>query len=98
MGVSGITGSNLAERLLAEEWTVYGLARNPGTELPGLIPIAADLLRIDSLSTALAEVSPTHVFITSWMRNETEAENIRINSLMVRNLLNAVSPGKTVRI
>ena len=97
VGVSGITGSNLAERLLAEEWIVYGLARNPGTELSGLIPISADLLDMEDLNTALSEVSPTHVFITSWMRNQTEAENIRVNSLMVRNLLNAVAPTKTVQ-
>jgi len=97
VGVSGITGSNLAERLLAEEWTVYGLARNPQTELNDLIPISADLLNTDSLANALSDVSPTHVFITSWMRNETEAENIRVNSLMVRNLLNAVAPKKTVQ-
>lgn len=97
VGVSGITGSNLAERLLAEEWTVYGLARNPSTELQGLIPISADLLSTDSLNNALADVSPTHVFITSWMRQETEAENIRVNSRMVRNLLDAVSPRKTVQ-
>ncbi len=97
VGVSGITGSNLAERLLAEEWTVYGLARNPSTELQGLIPISADLLSTDSLNNALSDVSPTHVFITSWMRQETEAENIRVNSRMVRNLLDAVSPRKTVQ-
>ncbi|GAB3898783.1 SDR family oxidoreductase [Spirosoma agri] len=52
---------------------------------------------MDSLNTALSDVNPTHVFITSWMRNETEAENIRVNSLMVRNLLDAVSPKKTVQ-
>ncbi len=97
VGVSGITGSNLAETLLAHDWTVYGLARNPGTGPDGLIPVAADLLNLDSLNTALAAVSPTHVFITSWMRNDTEAENIRVNSLMVRNLLTAVSPKKTVQ-
>ncbi|AUD01115.1 SDR family oxidoreductase [Spirosoma pollinicola] len=97
VGVSGITGSNLAEKLLAEEWTVYGLARNPQAELNGMIPIAADLLSKDSLNIALSELSFTHVFITSWMRQETEAENIRVNSLMVRNLLNAVSPKKTVQ-
>lgn len=97
VGVSGITGSNLAERLLAEEWTVYGLARNPKTDLNGTIPISADLLNTDSLTTALSDIGPTHVFITSWMRNETEAENIRVNSLMVRNLLNTVAPKKTVQ-
>lgn len=97
VGVSGITGSNLAQRLLDQEWTVYGLARNPTTELKGLIPIAADLLRVDTLKAALSEVSPTHVFITSWMRNETEAENIRVNSLMVRNLLDTVRSTRTVQ-
>lgn len=97
VGVSGITGSNLAETLLAHNWTVYGLARTPGTGPEGLLPVAADLLNPDSLNTALAEVSPTHVFITSWMRNDTEAENIRVNSLMVRNLLTAVSTKKTVQ-
>lgn len=97
VGVSGITGSNLAERLLAQEWTVYGLARKPGMDLEGMIPISADLLSWESLVNALSDVSPTHVFFTSWMRNETEAENIRVNSLMVRNLLNAVAPKKTVQ-
>ncbi len=97
VGVSGIAGSNLAEKLLAEAWTVYGLARNPGTAQQGMIPVSADLLSIDSLNSVLSDVSPTHVFLTSWMRNETEAENIRVNSLMVRNLLNAVAPRKTVQ-
>jgi nucleoside-diphosphate-sugar epimerase len=97
VGASGITGSNLAEKLIAKGCTTYGLARNPNTAPPHLIPVAADLLNTDSLTIALAEVAPTHVFITSWMRNETEAENIRVNSLMVRNLLNALSPKKSVK-
>ncbi len=96
-GVSGITGSNLAERLLAEGWTVYGLARNPATELKGVIPVPADLLSADSLSTALPNINPTYVFFTSWMRNETETENIRVNSLMVRNLLNTLSTKRSVQ-
>ncbi|MBS7565970.1 SDR family oxidoreductase [Mucilaginibacter sp. Bleaf8] len=97
VGASGITGSNLAEKLIAEGWITYGLARNPQTELAGLYPVAADLLNPESLSQSLADIQPTHVYITSWMRNETEAENIRVNSLMVRNLLNALSPKKTVQ-
>ena len=28
-GITGISGGNLAERLLADGWTVYGLARRP---------------------------------------------------------------------
>jgi nucleoside-diphosphate-sugar epimerase len=97
VGASGITGSNLSERLIAEGWNTFGLARNPNTEIQNLKPVAADLLNPDSLKTALAGIAPTHVFITSWMRNETEAENIRVNGLMIRNLLDALSPGKSVQ-
>jgi len=59
--------------------------------------VAADLLDPAALKTALAEVAPTHVFITTWMRQETEAENIRVNAALVRNLLDALSPKKSVR-
>ena len=96
VGASGITGSNLAAGLISKGWTTFGLARNPQTEIENLQPVAADLLDTESLRTALADISPTHVFITSWMRNNTEAENIRVNSLMVRNLLDALSSKKSV--
>lgn len=96
VGASGITGSNLAEMLIAEGWETYGLARNPDTGIKDLKPVAADLLNKESLKEALAEVRPTHVYITSWMRNDTEAENIRVNSLMVRNLLDVLALNKSV--
>jgi nucleoside-diphosphate-sugar epimerase len=97
VGASGITGSNLADKLIAKGWNAYGLARNPNHDMERLKPVSADLLNIGSLEPALADVKPTHVFITSWMRNDTEAENIRVNSLMVRNLLAVLSPKKSVQ-
>jgi nucleoside-diphosphate-sugar epimerase len=97
VGASGIIGSNLAHELLAQGWTTYGLARRPPADVPGLHPVAADLLDPSSLEAALADVNPTHVFLTSWLRNDTEAENIRVNGGMVRNLLAALSPKKTVQ-
>lgn len=97
VGASGITGSNLAEELISQGWTTYGLARNPSNKVKDLHPVAADLLQPESLSAALAGVTPTHVFITSWMRMETEAENIRTNAAMVRNLLDALAPKKSVQ-
>jgi uncharacterized protein YbjT (DUF2867 family) len=42
VGVSGIAGSALARHLLAQGWTVSGLARTPPA-LEGLRPVAADL-------------------------------------------------------
>lgn len=97
VGVTGITGSNLAEKLIARGWTTFGLARNPQTNLENLHCVAADLLDLENLKRALAGVSPTHVYITSWMRMDTEAENIKVNRRMVRNLLEALSPQKTVQ-
>lgn len=98
VGASGIIGSNLARELVAHHWPTYGLARTPRPDdVPGLHPVAADLLDPASLHAALAGLAPTHVFITSWMRQDTEAENIRVNSLMVRNLLEALAPQKSVQ-
>ncbi|MCD2515851.1 SDR family oxidoreductase [Massilia sp. G4R7] len=97
VGASGIGGNYTARALLAQGWTVHGLARRPDTRIPGLQPVAADLLDPASLASALADVAPTHVFITTWMRQDTEAENIRVNAAMVRNLLDALSGKGTVR-
>lgn len=96
VGASGITGSNLAKELISQRWITYGLARNPKQNIPNLQPVAADLLQPEGLQAALATVNPTHVFITSWMRMETEADNIRVNAAMVRNLLDALSTKKSV--
>ena len=97
VGSSGIVGQNLA-RFLSDSgaWNVLGLARRP-IELPGVMPIAADLQDPASLRAALQGTAPTHIFFASWLRQATEAENIRVNAGMVRNLLEAVVPGKTVQ-
>lgn len=97
VGASGIAGSNLAHELIRQGWITYGLARNPNREIENLRPVAADLLQPDSLQNALADIKPTHVFFTSWMRQETEADNIRVNSAMVRNLLAALQPQKSIQ-
>ncbi|PAM93200.1 NAD-dependent dehydratase [Flavobacterium sp. IR1] len=97
VGATGITGSNLALKLLEKQWTVFGLSRNQKNDIEGLLPIAADLLDEESLTKALENISPTHVFFTTWMRNDTEEENIRINSAMIRNLLNVLSLKNTVQ-
>lgn len=97
VGATGITGSNLAQELISQGWTTYGLSRNPNNALEGLIPIKADLLDIKSLESALEGISPTHIYFTTWMRNDTEEENIRVNSALVRNLLDVLSPKKSVQ-
>src|SRR6195952_5015044 len=97
VGSTGIVGNNLAARLLADGWAVAGLARKAVTRPGGPRPIAADLLNPGSLARAVAGESFTHVFFSTWMRHDTEAENVRVNAAMVRNLLDAVRPFGTVR-
>jgi nucleoside-diphosphate-sugar epimerase len=96
VGASGVVGSAAASVLAEAGWTVAGLARNPLRQ-DGVTPIAADLQDPASLVQALAGVKPTHVIFASWSRQATEAENIRVNAGMVRNLLDAVRPAGSLR-
>jgi nucleoside-diphosphate-sugar epimerase len=96
VGASGIVGNNLARHLVDEGWTVAGLARRP-TSIDGVAAVAADLLDPASLRAALSDIRPSHVFLSTWLRQKTEAENIKVNGAMVRNLLDALSPGKSVQ-
>lgn len=97
VGATGITGSNLANELISQGWTTYGLSRNTNNNIEELISVKADLLDTGSLKVALENISPTHVFFTTWMRNDTEEENILVNSALVRNLLNVLSAKKSVQ-
>jgi nucleoside-diphosphate-sugar epimerase len=97
VGASGIVGNNLAHHLLSQGWQVHGLARRPPTDVAGLVPVAADLLSPESLRGALQDARPSHVFLSTWMRQATEAENIRVNGTMVRNVLDALSAGRSVQ-
>jgi nucleoside-diphosphate-sugar epimerase len=97
VGITGIGGNHVARELLAGGWNVVGLSRRAPKDLPGVRHVAADLLDPAALAAALADTAPTHVFITTWMRQETEQENIRVNAALVRNLLDALSPKKSVR-
>lgn len=97
VGATGISGSALAQKLIDKSWTTYGLSRSENTSIPGLKTIAANLLDKDDLIQKLKDVRPTHVFITTWMRQDTEAENIRVNSAMVRNILDSLSEQHSVQ-
>jgi len=97
VGATGMAGSNLADQLVEKGWTVYGLSRSKKNENKSVKAIVADLLDVDGLTDALKDIHPTHVFFTTWMRNDTEEENIRVNSALVRNLLDVLSPKKSVQ-
>lgn len=96
VGASGIVGSAITQLLIDNQWQVAALSRHP-SQAQGVIPVAADLQDPASLEQALRDVKPTHVFITTWSRQATEAENIRVNAAMVRNVLAAIRPAKSVK-
>ncbi|MBS9721968.1 SDR family oxidoreductase [Tianweitania sp. BSSL-BM11] len=95
VGASGISGSATATLLNAHQWTVHGLARRP-VDAPGVHPVKADLTDAADTAAALKDLDPEVVFITTWLRQDSEAENIRVNSAMVRNLLDGLR-SKSVR-
>lgn len=96
VGASGIVGSATTTLLRENGWTVHGLARRP-VDQPGVLPVAADLQDAAATAAALRDVQADAVFITTWLRQDTEAENIRVNSGMVRNLLDGLRPTGSVR-
>jgi len=91
VGTSGIVGSATAGVLLGEGWEVHGLARRPVAQA-GVKPVAADLQDAAGAAAALKDLRPDAVFIATWSRQATEAENIRVNAGMVRNLLEPLVP------
>ena len=82
VGVTGISGNNLARYLRDAGWEVAGVSRSAG--------IAVDITDAAATRTALAVVRPTHLFFTTWSRQDSERENIRVNGAMLRNVLDAL--------
>ena len=97
VGVTGIGGGNVADRLLAGGWEVMGICRRPEGLDPRVTPFVVDLLDADAVAATVRGGRPTHVFYTSWSRCETEAENCDVNGRMLQNLLDATSTEGSVR-
>ncbi len=96
IGVTGIAGNNIAQVLLKDGFVVHGLTRKPGITVPGVHHIYGDVLDPNSLSKAIAEINVTHLFFCTWSRQDTEAENIKVNGAMLQNTLNALKSKKNL--
>jgi nucleoside-diphosphate-sugar epimerase len=96
IGSTGIVGRSLAGMLARDGWTTFGLSRSGAVALPGVTCLRADLLDPAALAEAVADVRPSFVAITAWMRRDTEAENIEVNAAIVRNVLAALEPARSV--
>jgi nucleoside-diphosphate-sugar epimerase len=96
VGATGIAGRGVCQELLACGAEVHGLSRKAEGLVPGVRHVAADLLDPEKLRTSLGGLKPTHVYIATWSRQATEAENIEVNGRMIRNLLAALAPSRSV--
>jgi nucleoside-diphosphate-sugar epimerase len=96
-GVTGISGGNLANRLLDDGWEMIGLCRHPDGLDERITPLVADLEDADAVDAAVHGTTPTHVFFTTWSRQPTETENCEVNGRMLENLLTATGREGSVR-
>lgn len=90
VGISGVIGRAMAEKLLEEGWEVTGLSRGRGEVLAGCNSLTADLTDAAAVNEALKSVKPDAVFFSVWARQENEKENIRVNGGMVKNVIEAL--------
>jgi nucleoside-diphosphate-sugar epimerase len=97
VGVTGIAGYNTARALLADGWRVVGLSRTPRYEIAGVEHVYGDVLDVGSAEAAIAGRGVTHLFFTTWSRQDTEAENCRVNGAMLANALEAARRTTSLR-
>ncbi|MBD8124720.1 SDR family oxidoreductase [Pantoea agglomerans] len=90
VGISGVIGRALADKLQQEGWQVSGLSRGRGAVPEGVTSLTADLTDADAVRDALKTVKPDALFFSVWARQENEKENIRVNGGMVRNVIEAL--------
>lgn len=96
VGVTGIAGNNIAQELLKSGFTVHGLTRKPGIIVPGVRHIYGDVLDPASLERAVADIDVSHLFFCTWSRQDTEAENIKINGAMLQNTVDVLKSKKSM--
>ncbi len=95
VGSTGIVGQNLSRRLIDGGWQVLGLSRGKQV-VEGVRGLAADLRDAEAVKGVLAGVDVTHVFVSAWVRHETEAENVRVNGGIVENVFAGLAGAKSL--
>jgi nucleoside-diphosphate-sugar epimerase len=98
LGVSGIVGRSLAERLLSRsDWQVVGVSRHGPSGLAGVRHLSVDLNDPAASKAVLSEAHPTHAFYATWSRQPDEPANCRVNGGMLRNALEGAAANGTVQ-
>jgi nucleoside-diphosphate-sugar epimerase len=97
VGATGIAGQALCRELVERGWEVAGVSRRAPVDIPGVESVLVDLTDPAAVAATLGGTAPSAVFFGVWMRMPTEAENIAVNSGIVRDVLATVAPGGRLR-
>ena len=91
-GVHGVIGRAAARHFAAAADTkVYGLSRRGDAGLPGVEPVAVDLLQPDDVRGKLGTIRDvTHIVFGAYLERPTAAEKSEINVALLRNLVDVV--------
>jgi nucleoside-diphosphate-sugar epimerase len=92
VGATGLSGSYAGRYLKKLGWTVVTVSRSPA-DLPWSDRhIPANLEDAAGAKAALAAAADvTDVFYCTWSRQANEAENVRVNAAMARNLFESIA-------
>jgi nucleoside-diphosphate-sugar epimerase len=96
VGSTGVVGQNLARRLVDGGWDVFGLSRGRQV-VEGVHGLAADLQDAGAVRDVLRGLDISDVFLSAWIRHDTEAENVRVNGAIVKNIFEGLSDAKNLR-
>ena len=92
VGATGLSGSYTGRLLKEQGWTVVTLSRGAADLKFSDRHIAADLQDAAATAAALqAARDVTHVFFCTWSRQANEAENVRVNAAMIRNMFDGLA-------
>jgi len=97
IGATGIAGRGVSQELLNAGARVHGLSRHRDGVIAGVEHVGVDLLDSAGLTKAMSGMKPSHVYLTAWSRRATEEENIKVNAGIVRRVLEAVAPARSVK-
>ncbi|KAF6147586.1 hypothetical protein GIB67_035343 [Kingdonia uniflora] len=101
IGVTGIVGNSLAEILPLSDtpggpWKVYGVARRNRPAWNADHPVEYIQCDVSNQEETLEKLGPlsdvTHLFYVTWANRATELDNCKANSVMFRNVLQALIP------
>jgi nucleoside-diphosphate-sugar epimerase len=97
VGATGIAGRGVSQELINAGARVHGISRHRDGTISGVTHVAADLFDPASVVVAVSALKPSHVYLTVWSRRPTEHDNIKVNAGIVRTVLDALAPRRSVQ-